>query len=225
MLELISVHVPKCAGWSMYQALERVYSHDAILYDHADRPADPMSPMNLDRDGFIKRAQAQAATTLQGKLVVHGHFYVRKYEQIHARCRITFLRHPVERAISHYYYWLGSERHGHSLQDYVLDRQLSLVEFVHLPFIRFLYTKVFFRDVDMKTFDVIGSCESIEDDVRTVSRLLGKDLTLQRTNTNPFESYGQKQRDILADSKVRGALHDALAEDIRFYESAMALRK
>ena len=52
-IEVISVHVPKCAGVSLRHVFESAYGDDAVLLDYGDRPADPTSPMNLDPREFL----------------------------------------------------------------------------------------------------------------------------------------------------------------------------
>jgi hypothetical protein len=54
-VDLISVHVPKCAGTSLLAALERGLGSDAVYRDYRDGPGNPASPMNLDPDGFFER--------------------------------------------------------------------------------------------------------------------------------------------------------------------------
>ena len=101
-IEVISVHVPKCAGVSLRHVFESAYGDDAILLDYGDRPADPTSPINLDPESFFDRCVSEDVA-LTGKRVIHGHFNIRKYKGIYARCRITFLRDPIDRTISHYF--------------------------------------------------------------------------------------------------------------------------
>jgi hypothetical protein len=55
MVELISVHVPKCAGTSMRAALERAYGPASIYVDRESSPANPSSPAHLDPIGYRDR--------------------------------------------------------------------------------------------------------------------------------------------------------------------------
>lgn len=143
MVELISVHVPKCAGTSFLESLTEAYGPDRVLRDYGDRPIDPTSPMNLDPEGFFSQARRSAAERLAPYSVVHGHFNLRKYDGVRA-LRATFLREPIDRLISHYYYWQNTPPNGHTLHQYVLTQALSLIEFARLPMIRSFYAGVFF---------------------------------------------------------------------------------
>ena len=212
MLELISVHVPKCAGSSFKQTLLHAYGADAIRWDYGDRPADPSAPMNLDPDGFFARHWSSGYPQLAGKRVVHGHFHVGKYRAAPDRpLRIVFLRHPVERTISNYRFWLQFPRHGHALHDYVLDNQLTLVEFAKLPSMRHFYERVFFAGIERSVFDFVGTVEALESDMRRLAGILNLELPAFRENVGP-------QADAAAPpDPARDELADVLSDDIRFY--------
>src|ERR1700704_5394619 len=93
---IISVHVPKTAGVSFAIWLESVFGSGQIVRDNADRPIDPKSEMNVDPAGFLSRNGA-ARQLPKGALVVHGHFWAKKYERTENAVRVTFLRDPIER--------------------------------------------------------------------------------------------------------------------------------
>lgn len=64
IIELISLHLPKCAGTSFRRALERVYTADSIFYDYKDRSVDQTSAINLDPEGFLERHRRDRALIL-----------------------------------------------------------------------------------------------------------------------------------------------------------------
>jgi hypothetical protein len=207
MIELISIHVPKSAGSSFRFALKEAYGPERVFEDYADRLGDPTSAMNLDPDGFFA-AQHTLPDTAD---VVHGHFHVDKYRHLPDSIpRIAFLRHPVERTVSHYHYWMQLPSVGHRLHDYVLERQLDLLAFARLPFIRRFYSGVMFRDTWMERFHFIGHFESIQDDVADLGRLLGRDLKLGIENAGvPRNPVGDT---------TRAELLEILREDVAFYQ-------
>jgi hypothetical protein len=206
MLELISVHVSKCAGSSFLRALREAYGAQCVFADYSDRPGDPAAPMNLDPAGFV----AADHRLPMGIRAVHGHFHVDKYRSYPDSVpRVAFLRHPVERTLSHYHYWMQLPSVGHRLHDYVLARQLDLVAFARLPFIRRFYSGVMFRDVWMERFHFIGHFEMIRGDVEELGRLLGRTLELGTENAGA-------PRDELA-LATRVELEEILREDIDFY--------
>src|SRR5579875_762665 len=149
MLELISVHVPKCAGTAFRMALQQAYGRAELDLDYADRPLDPAAPMHLDPDGFFARRPEPPA----GARVVHGHFHAGKYRHLDEACpRIAILRHPVARTISHYEFWLRLAPAGHALHAYMRESGLDLLGFARLPFIRHAYARVLFAGLDRREF-------------------------------------------------------------------------
>lgn len=169
--------------------------------------------MNLDPEGFLERIRAGGYPELANTSVVHGHFHVGKYRYYTKRCRrITILRHPVERTISNYNFWLHFDRHGHALQDYMLDRGLSLLQFARLPYMRHFYERVFFGGVERSDFDYVGSVETLEHDLRALSEMLGRPLGMVFTNAGSDGSSGAH-----VDAGVRAELEKLLSDDIAFY--------
>jgi hypothetical protein len=219
-VDIISVHVPKCAGVSLRQALEVSYGRKQVYRDYGDLPADPTSPMNLDPEGFFERARREGYGFLDGKKVVHGHFNIRKYEAVEAKLRITFLRHPLDRTISHYFFWQTWPRRGHKLHDYVLDNRLDLQDFARLPLIAGFYHALFFAGVDMRQFDFIGFHESLERDYASLRQLIGLEPdAIPRENTNADGTYRTERERVLADKALMRSLRESLRDEIAFYEA------
>ncbi|HZV08831.1 MAG TPA: hypothetical protein VFF94_03700, partial [Novosphingobium sp.] len=184
MLELISLHVPKCAGSSLRAALAAAYAgagEGAFWADYADRPGNPASAFQLDPAGYHAAMAGWAPPV--GARAVHGHFHPGKYRRHGAGAlKAVFLRHPVSRLISHYRFWQALPRHGHLLHDYMLDTGLDMEGFARLPLQRHFYTGLYLRDVDMGWFDFIGLQEHYAGDVARLAALLGRPLALRHDN-------------------------------------------
>ena len=221
-LKLIFVHVPKTGGNSIRASIADKFSAPKVLRDYADRPDDPSSPMNIDPDGFLARSALSRRAHLTGKAAVVGHFWIRKYDDVAADVRATILRDPLDRTMSHYFYWMKRDGHGQLLHDHVRQHNLSLMEFARLPTIRWFYTKIFFRDTDMGQFDVVGQFDKCSKDWSELLRDIGLEAGARVRHLNATagldELYAARRHEIRTDKTLMARLRDLLADDIKFYE-------
>lgn len=213
---IISVHVPKTAGTSFAVWLGSVFGNGQLVRDYADRPIDPKSEMNVDPAGFLARYGA-ARRLPEGATAVHGHFWVKKYERIENAIRITFLRDPIERMISHYYFWLNAPGDGHSLHQRVLDEGMGLLDFARLPQMRGFYRDYFFRDVNMAEFDFIGDMSFFDEELGRLEALLGVRGARATVGQNPAADYASMRAAALTTGPVRDELAGILADEVAFY--------
>ncbi len=98
MIELISIHIPKTAGTSFYNVLSDAYAHDiSPSYRRIDLPG------LKDHKGQI---QLQSLSDFR---VIHGHFRYSEIRYLHESTRapiVSWLRHPADRVISNYRYFI-----------------------------------------------------------------------------------------------------------------------
>lgn len=215
---IISVHVPKCAGRSLRAVFEKHFSPQQIYNDYDDSPFHPGKAVNTDPDYFERFRDPQALAFTDGKRVVHGHFHPNKYAPLAPALRITLLRDPVERLISHYFFWQHFPRHNHPLHDYMLDHNLTLAGFAELEPVRHFYTGVFFRDVPMEQFNLIGSVETNGAFLTRLSQLVERPFSLPVVNVNSQNRYAMMKSDLMANAKHMARLRQLLQDDIAFYE-------
>jgi hypothetical protein len=215
---VVSVHVPKTAGSTFRLWLATAFPCEGSLFlDYLDRPVDPLSHMNLDPKGFLVRQGKRRLP--KGAKVVHGHFWARKYEAVPDAFRMTFLRDPIDRTVSHYWYWMTHPPGDHSLHQRVLREKYTIEQFVQLPLIRGVYSLAFFRETDMSSFDFIGDFARFEREVDRLERLLGRRGDRNRQNKNEDPAYADRKAETLAPGPMRDRLTNALADDVRFYEA------
>jgi hypothetical protein len=102
---IISVHLPKTAGISFNKSLEQYYT-GSIFHDYTDLP---MNSTKFERNNSSIRASIKnLRKDYQGTKCIHGHFLPIKYLLLANKINlkfITWMRHPAERIISHYFFW------------------------------------------------------------------------------------------------------------------------
>jgi hypothetical protein len=91
-----------------------------------------------------------------------------------------------------------------------------------LPMIRFLLSRSYFGDWDMRRLDFIGCFDRQAEDLRRLGVLLGLPLdegllSLHVNRTLPPGAEGEREV-LKADRLTIDRLTDLLVEDIRFYE-------
>lgn len=208
-LDLVSLHVPKAMGTSMRLALETIYGRDKVAIDYNTF---------LDADEECHDLLHIPETAR----VVHGHFPARRYERLPADVRVTFLREPVDRMISHYYFWRRHVRHHHPVHDRMVAEQWSPETFAAYPAVRYFYSRTIFGGADMGRFDLIGAVARVERDWPRLLDLIGKTGSLPRENINTAPCYAAERDALVNDSRRIARLRDLLAADIAFYEKFTA---
>ncbi|MBM3534062.1 MAG: sulfotransferase family protein [Alphaproteobacteria bacterium] len=206
-LELLSLHVPKALGTSLAEVLVGHYGRERIVGDYAISLEGSPPAMRFWRP-VLKTSTA----------VIHGHFPAIRYAGMAARRRVTLLREPLQRLLSHFFFWQAQPRHGNPLHDRVLDEHLGLIDFAKLPAIRHFYSETIFGGCDMASFDLVGIVEELERDWPRFQRLTGIAAPLPHRNRNRYPGYTDLKARALADLRLMRELRRILAEDIAFYE-------
>lgn len=108
MVHLLSIHVPKTAGTSLYKLLEANY------------PGVVSPSLRREHMHEMQEKQQTIDAYLSPKVaVVHGHITIREAMPLIQRDHpkiIAFLRDPVERVISNYCYFIDLLRHPEQQQ-------------------------------------------------------------------------------------------------------------
>ena len=220
---LISVHMPKAAGTSCLYLFEEIYG-GKLLKDYDDKI--------LHRSKILKRKDA-LLSLLKNRLnfsryskidCIHGHFMPLKYRFIFPKRTffITWLRHPVQRLISHYYYWMRetSFSEDESLRRKVVHEKWSLERFCLSEELRDIYSR-FLWGFPLRRFNFVGITEFFEEDMRSFSKeMFGSDLKIEPINLNP----NRDEKIYAIDDALRKEIEIFHKKDMTLYEEALALR-
>ncbi len=225
---LISVHLPKTAGASFGQALEDHFG-DALLRDYADYPINQSALVrnraalgHCLRSRFSRRGAGVLADDVR---CIHGHFLPLKYRCLSARGRdvrfVTWLRHPVDRLISHYWFWRDHPELAAAapLQQRMLRENWSLERFCLAPELRNLYRR-FLWGFPLNRFDFVGITEHFEHDLaRFSARYLDHPAPAYRVNTGRRETGRHT-----LETGFRRRVERYHRADMRLYAQACRLR-
>ncbi|MGB3533237.1 MAG: sulfotransferase family 2 domain-containing protein [Microcoleaceae cyanobacterium] len=115
---LIFLHIPKTAGTTLHQIIDRHYSIDRIFWVHATEVNESINEFKSFSEE--KRRNFQ---------LIKGHMGFGLHQFVPQPCTyFTLLRDPVKRIISHYYHVLRTP--NHYLHQVVTEQQMDLKAFV-----------------------------------------------------------------------------------------------
>jgi len=181
-VDLISIHIPKTAGVSFLAILRQVYGN-GVVCDYGD----PVRSLGRAR-------------------VVHGHFPAGRYRSRWPEASlVTWMRDPVERVISYYYYWLDAEPHGNPNHERFMATRPSLVEFARAPEVQ-AEVGQYLDGVEPSDFLFVGFVDRFDRDVQRLARLLNwPPIRIPRRNATARPPVSRETRRLVAEACVAEA--------------------
>jgi hypothetical protein len=219
METIISLHLPKTAGSSFSKALEKYFGNNLLL-DYDDIP---ISKPNFERSREALLSSIRIAERgISGIKCVHGHFLPIKYLLLSVKNKLRFLtwmRNPVERVISHYFYWKGIYNSETSTSPHlkrVIDEDWSLERFCLGAEFRNLYSQ-YLWGFPLEMFDFVGIVEFYEDDLAYLSNYF-LDAPLDAFYVNVCDSKNEVA------SELRKKIERHHDKDVQLYQRALQMR-
>lgn len=208
---IISLHVPKTAGTSFLAALSEKYGrgletdYKGAIFGKWGIVNQTISPENIP-------AAVQC---------IHGHFEARRYRLFNHAGFIAWIRDPVERVASHYYYWKKtSTAQSPGLRGQVIRENWTLKDFCLSAEMKNFYTNRIFKDFDMVRFKFIGITERYAQDLKVLSDILGG-KPLKNIQRNIAVSIDYQH---IADQGLRQEIKEFHGSDMDFYEKYRAIQ-
>lgn len=219
MVELISIHIAKTAGRSFFEILKNEYGNK-------------LDPRTKRTDFFPEKDYSNKLIDRipEGISVLHGHLHYKHVKEIHQRFDpkvIAWLREPVDRIISNYYYMIGRVNEiGESHPQY-RKRNHTLIEYAHDSIANKMSKCLDGISLDKLYF--FGMQESFDEDVLHLSQMLKWKKEIPAMHINTGDSFDVYETAPTKKSEITQAMRNEIAalneKDILLYEQAKALNQ
>lgn len=219
---LVSVHLPKTGGSSFLASIKGFYGQ-SLLRDNGDKPIN--TPPLKRKAAAITHCIKNTSRDFEAVHCMHGHFMPLKYMFLLRRADVqfvTWLRDPLERLASHYFYWLKNydPQTAGALRRRVVEEGWSLERFCLAPELRNFYSQ-FLWGFPVRRFDFVGITEYYDADFAYFSnKYLGTELPVKSRNINENKPVGS----YFEDGALRCKLESYHSKDIALYQKACAVR-
>jgi len=166
MIEILGIHVPKAAGTNIFQLLGIIYGNKL---HHDNAIISPHYPVIEEH-----------------KKVIWGHFNFWRWDSKYPNAKkITFIRHPLERAVSHYEFWKqAAQPDGHPEAWAIKQGELSFEDFI----VKYSnYMSRFYVPIEnIKDFEFIGLVEEYDKSMKVFFEIVnnGDWIKHDRQNVN-----------------------------------------
>lgn len=219
------VHLPKCGGTSIIHALRHpVFHRDSVRFK-SSRATAKAKKMGWDIDAYREQCLVELLSNKKYKYV-SGHYrctqkILDQYGEDWAF--FTFLRDPVKRWFSHYFYNRYKTKQHYkthmSIEEYV---ESGSGQSIGSMYVRFLSDIPDHRSdeaiedaiANLNRFDLVGTLEKQDLFLENFEKVFGRKMVLPHKNQNPASKA--KQQELITD-EIRTRVEEICAPDMRIY--------
>jgi len=218
-IELVSIHIPKTAGTSFRNILKNAYGEEEVIrFDISNHQEVTIEEKVLKSKKLSKKIK-----------VIHGHFTYRNLTKTVALSDnvpiVTWLRDPIKRIVSNYYYL--EEKIIEGLEDVknglgILSKlQKTLIEYARVD-VNCNRMSKFLKGIELEELAFVGIQEYFDEDLLYLSQLLGLtniESLKENVTNNPRRVFNEINKEVIDEIK------ELNIEDIELYEKGLSLRK
>ena len=226
--KFIFVHNPKAAGSSLRTSIRSIFGKENLFEDY-NRP-------NPTRYGTFVRSYKSIISSFSTKKIkqkiIYGHLMPCKYcdfrlDGFHKRkdyVYLTFLRDPLQRVISLYYFFQRDDipPNPDPIRIKILKEKMSLETFLtYKGFWQNFYSKYFFG-FPVEKFDFIGIAENYSSSIKTLNKMFKefRDVQILEVNVNKEKQINQFYE---VDKTLELKFREFNKKDYEIYEKAKAI--
>lgn len=208
MIRLVSIHIPKTAGRSFRAILRRVYGEKKVF--------------NVTRESgkaWNKELERSIPPSVE---VLHGHFTFSDISKLHHETEvpvITWLRDPVERVLSNYYFFIqraGSGERPHAYH----RRDETLMDYIRQDSSRNRMSR-FLEGAALKDLFFVGIMEHFESELEELGRRLGWGK-VEPVHVNSNKAFREQFPPV--SEETRKLIRELNRRDAELYEEGLRLR-
>ncbi len=209
MIELISIHIPKTGGRSFNTILKQVYGDRKVF--------------NISREVLKRLGQNLEQVLPENAVVLHGHLKFSDIASVYEQRPVpllTWLRDPVERVISDYYFKMERIQSG-ARPEWIDYQNEALPEYMRRKGERNLMSRYLYG-ASLKEIFFVGLLEHFREDLMDLGRML------QWKKTKPVvANCNKKFRSQFGpvSEELRREIAQYNSEDVALYQEALDLRK
>ena len=214
---LAAVHLPKTAGTSFREALQRAFG-DGLRLDYDDRPL--AHGRWARRMAAVRHAAANAGRHPEARCV-YGHYLPLKYATMRRVGFCVWLRDPVQRVLSRYHHHQRHAGRENWHERWGLAAGMDLEQFVRLPHYQDTCAEYLWM-FPLHRFDFIGIVEDYDAELERFGARFGLDPRLlagESRNRNPHKAEATYR----VEPAMQRLIRSCNARDVALYERALDL--
>lgn len=206
---LLSMHIPKTAGLAFREILYRQYGPTRVLA--------------INQGALRRQEQTLSHHFRKRHQVIHGHLPYTHLKPLHGPDTkiITWLRDPVQRVVSNYYYNLTHEFPKRQREN--PDRQMmSLQEFIERPKRQNVMSR-FLEGIELEDLDFFGFQEDFAGGLDRLAEQMGWTLTAQDRTRRVNDNRRVKAKHPTPSPETLRRVRELNQADIELYGRAQQL--